>query len=52
MAFLDNLNGNYGFKLKVSGPISLHLGCDFEREEYGTLCIAPQQHIDHVVNHL
>jgi hypothetical protein len=34
------------FKLKGTGPISFHLGCDFFRDETGTLCLGPKSYID------
>ena len=44
--FLETLKSKYKFKLKGSGPITFHLGCDFERSHDGTLCMSPQQYID------
>ena len=35
-----------GFKLKGTGPVSFHLGCDFFRDEDGTLCFGPRRYID------
>ena len=38
--FLKILQSNpYNFKLKGSGPLSFHLGCGFERDAKGTLCM-------------
>ena len=48
-AFLSILIDKYKFKLKGSGPISFHLGCDFERDEDGTLCMVPRQYIERIV---
>ena len=36
----------YNFKLKGTGPIKFHLGCNFKRNEYGELCIQPKKFID------
>jgi hypothetical protein len=44
-AFLDILINKYNFKLKGSGEISFHLGCDFFRDEDGTLCMKPEKYI-------
>ena len=44
-ALLDTLIKKYKFKLKGSGPISFHLGCDFGCYPYGTLYMAPEQYI-------
>ncbi len=43
--FLDTLTSKYSFKLKGSGEISFHLGCDFFRDEDGTLCMKPDKYI-------
>ena len=37
------------FKLKGTGPISFHLGCDFYQEADGTLCFAPRKYITKVI---
>ena len=42
----DALEVTYQFKLKGTGPISFHLGCDFTRDDDGTLCIAPRKYIE------
>ena len=34
------------FKLKGTGPLAFHLGCDFFRDEDGTLCFGPRKYID------
>ena len=49
-AFLSVLINKYKFKLKGSGPISFHLGCDFERDDDGTLCMVPRQYIERIVS--
>ena len=38
------------FKLKGTGPISFHLGCDFFRDEDGVLCIGPRRYIDRMAD--
>jgi hypothetical protein len=44
---IDALEGNPNdFKLKGTGPIFYHLGCDFFRDEDGTLCFGPRKYID------
>ena len=46
-AFLVQLQSEpYNFKLKGSGPMSFHLGCGFERDQHGTLCMNPRTFID------
>ena len=37
------------FKLKGTGPLSFHLGCDYFRDEDGTLCYGPRKYIDRMV---
>ena len=34
------------FKLKGTGPITFHLGCDFYRDDQGTLCMGPKTYIE------
>ena len=36
-AIIDMLEGPHKFKLKGSGPITFHLGCDFMRDDNGHL---------------
>ena len=45
-AFTDFLMEKYKYKLKGTGSISLHLGCDFFRDKDGTLCMAPRKYIE------
>ena len=45
-AFMDVLEHKYNFKLKGTGPISFHLGCDFFCDEDGVLCMAPHKYIE------
>lgn len=47
---IDVLQDKYEFKLKGTGPLSFHLGCDFFREEDGTLCFAPRRYIEKVLD--
>ena len=49
-SFLTMLMDKHKFKLKGSGPISFHLGCDFERDDDGVLCMSPKQYIDRMVS--
>jgi hypothetical protein len=48
-AITDELQSKYKFKLKGTGPISYHLGCDFYRDTTGTLCMAPSRYIDRMI---
>ena len=45
-AIIETLMEKYNFKLKGSGPISYHLGCDFMRDDDGNLCYQPRKYIE------
>lgn len=49
-SFVRDLEQAYGFKLKGTGPITFHLGCDFFRDKHGILCMSPRKYIDKVVS--
>jgi hypothetical protein len=36
----------YNFKLKGSGEVNFHLGCGFERDSDGVLCMNPSRYVD------
>lgn len=40
------LQEDHKFKLKGTGPISYHLGCDFFRDSTGTLCFSPKRYVE------
>jgi hypothetical protein len=46
----DELENTYKFKLKGTGPIEFHLGCDFYCDEDGTLCFGPKKYIEKMVD--
>ena len=48
-SIVEILTTTHKFKLKGTGPISFHLGCDFYREEDGTLCMAPKKYIEKMI---
>ena len=48
--FVKELENNYSYKLKGTGSISFHLGCDFFRDKDGTLCMAPNKYIDKTID--
>jgi len=49
-AIIDALEGApNNFKLKGTGTLQFHLGCDFFRDETGTLCVGPRKYIDRMV---
>ena len=43
------LEKKHKFKLKGTGPIKFHLGCDYFQDEDGTLCYAPKTYIKKMV---
>jgi hypothetical protein len=44
------LVGKHKFKLKGTGSITFHLGCDFFRDESKVLCMAPRKYIEKVID--
>ena len=50
-AIIDGLMAApHKFKLKGTGPVSFHLGCDFFRDEDGTLCVGPRRYIERLAS--
>ena len=47
---IDVLTNTHSFKLKVTLPISHHLGCNFYRRDDGTMHFSPKNHIDKMVD--
>ena len=48
---IDELSGpKHQFKLKGTGPITFHLGCDFFRDKEGVLCYAPRKYIEKILD--
>ncbi len=45
-AITDLLQDKYQLKLKGTGPISFHLGCDFVWDNDGTMCMSPRKYIE------
>ena len=43
---VDILMGEHNFKLKGTGEVNFHLGCDFFRDKDGRLCFAPRKYIE------
>ena len=46
----DTLEKEYDFKLKGTGPLKYHLGCDFFRDELDTLCFSPKKFLDKMID--
>jgi hypothetical protein len=49
-AFAKRLHDVHKFKLKGTGEIAFHLGCDFYRDKDGTLCMQPRKYIEKMVS--
>jgi hypothetical protein len=49
-AITDALVNNYKFKLKGTGPVEFHLGCDFFRDENDHLCFTPHKYIEKMLS--
>ena len=46
-AIIDQLTAKpHSFKLKGTGPVKFHLGCDYFRDENNTLCAGPRKYIE------
>ena len=48
--FIDLLTNKYHYKLKGTGEISFHLGCNFFRDKEKILCMAPLKYIEKMVD--
>ena len=48
-AFCDTLKEKYKLKLKGVGPISYHLGCEYTRDEDGTLVADPRIYVEKIL---
>ena len=46
MGIIEELEKGQGFKLKGTGPITYHLGCDYKRDEDGTLAMGTVRYIE------
>ena len=47
---IDFLTLKHKFKLKGTGEVSFHLGCDFFRDSEGVLCYAPRKYIEKILD--
>ena len=47
--FISVLENKYKFKLKGTGPIDVHLGMTFHRDQEGDLCISSTKFIDKLI---
>ena len=49
-SFVNTMTRKYNYKLKGTGSISFHLGCDFFRDDDGVLCMAPRKYTEKMVD--
>ena len=49
-AIIDCLVNEHNFKLKGTGPIKFHLGCDFSRDKDAVLYYAPLKYIEKIID--
>ena len=49
-AIIDKLMYSFKYKLKGTGPLSYHLGCDYFTDNNGVLCSAPKKYIDRMID--
>jgi hypothetical protein len=47
---IEALNEKHKFKLKGVGPLMYHLGCDYFRDQDGTLCCGPKKYITKLID--
>ena len=47
---IDEFTETYNLKVKGTGPIHYHLGCDFYRDAQGRLCISPKKYVEKMVD--
>ena len=45
-SIINDLENKHNFKLKGTGSITFHLGCDFFCDEEGVMCYAPLKCIE------
>ena len=46
---IDDLEGKHKLKLKGTGPIGYHLGCDLFSDSQGVLCMSSKRYIEKMV---
>ena len=49
-AIVDALAGTHKFKLKGTGPISFHLGCNYARDKDGVLYYSPDKYLEKIAD--
>ena len=49
-SIINILINDYKFKLKGTGPLHCHIGCDLYRDVDDNLCISPNKYIERLLN--
>ena len=49
-AIVDSITKEHGLKVKGTGNIDYHLGCDYFRDEDGVRCLAPKKYIEKMIS--
>ena len=47
---IDDLENKHKFKLKGTGSVTFHLGCNFFHDEEGVMCYAPLKCIEKMID--
>jgi len=47
-SFIDSFIDDYKFKLKGTGPLNYHLGCDYCHDADEKLLISPKKYINEI----
>ena len=47
-SFIDSFIDDYKFKLKGTGPLNYHLGCDYCHDADDKLLISPKKYINEI----
>jgi hypothetical protein len=50
-SIIEALEEQHQFKLKSTGPLQYHLGCDNFLDDNGTLCFCPRKYIEKMIEH-
>jgi Reverse transcriptase (RNA-dependent DNA polymerase) len=50
LAITKCLEESHMFKLKGTGPLKYHLGCDYFKDDTGTLCFGPRKYIEKMMD--
>jgi Reverse transcriptase (RNA-dependent DNA polymerase) len=48
-SIINSTEEHHDFKLKGTGPLQYHLGCDYFHDNTGTLCFGPRKYIEKMI---